>query len=142
MPATIINIGAVYLQGCPAPHLQWHVGPVTLKESPLMPLELTITNEQQCTVHVQPITPAGNPAPVDGAATWTVQEGACMIVLIDDTSATIVSGDTPGDSVILVSADADVGEGVQTIMDTILVHVEGAMATQLGLSADAPVLKT
>ena len=48
---------------------------------------------------------------------------------------------SPGASEVLVSADADLGAGVVTIADTIGVTVSAAMAEQLGLQADAPILK-
>lgn len=142
MPPLSISIGTVHIHCCCAPPLRfaWHVGPVALKDN-AMPLEVTLTNEQQVTVHATPVTPAGNPATVDGAVQFTVQDGACSVVPMDDRSATIVSGDTPGDSVVLVQADADLGQGVQTIMDTVVVHVIGAQATSLGLTAEQPELK-
>jgi len=37
-----------------------------------------------------------------------------------------------------VSGDADLGEGVVTVSDIVMLHVEGAMAKSLGLVADAP----
>lgn len=106
-------------------------------------LELNITNEQQVTVHLAPKTPKGKPATLDGVPTWVVQPGGNVTLEVadDGLSCTIVSADEPGTSEVLVSADADLGEGVETISDLIQVAVGGAKASSLGLTADAPVDK-
>jgi hypothetical protein len=41
----------------------------------------------------------------------------------------------------MVSADADLGAGVQTIEDAVTIHVANPLAARLGLSADPPELK-
>lgn len=120
--------------------MHWHIGPVLQKEQTPMPIELSLTTEQKCRVFITPMTPAGHPAPLDGPATWSV-EGACTVTPIDDTSAWVDAGTDPGDSVLTVSADADLGAGVVNVMDTCTVHVANPMAASLGLQADAPVLK-
>jgi hypothetical protein len=106
-----------------------------------MPLELSITNEQKIAVHAKPVTAAGHEAPLDGPVTYSVESGTATLEPIDDTSAFLVSGDAPGDSIIMVSADADLGAGVELVQDTITLHVVGARAANLGLSADMPVQK-
>lgn len=106
-----------------------------------MALDLSFTNEEKIRVSVTPVTSTGRPAQLDGPVAFEVVLGTCTIEAIDATSAYIVSGDDPGDSSVLVSADADLGSGVQTIADTISCHVLGAMATNLGLNADTPVPK-
>ena len=105
-----------------------------------MPIEVSLSNEEKVRLAVTPMTPGGQPAPVDGAAQWSV-EGACTVEPIDDTSAWVLSGSDVGDSTVTVACDADMGAGIVTIADTCLVHVSSPMATNLGLSADAPVLK-
>lgn len=106
-----------------------------------MPIELSLTTEQKCRVFITPMTPAGNPAELDGAAQWSI-EGSCTVASIDDTSAWVEAGSMPGDSVLTVSADADLGSGVVPIADTCTVHVANPQASSLGLQADEPVLKT
>ena len=46
----------------------------------------------------------------------------------------LVSSDDPGETVVVVKADADVGEGVEELADTITLTVIGATAKNLGLS--------
>jgi hypothetical protein len=116
------------------------VGPTRPKETTTMPLDLTITTEQKVHVTANPVTAAGKPAKVDGPVTFTTVTGDVTIEASDATSATIVSG-ANGDSTVSVSADADLGAGVETITDTITVHVTDPKATSLGLVADAPVAK-
>jgi hypothetical protein len=120
---------------------RWHVGPVTRKEHTTMPLEVTITSEEKVRVTATPQTAAGHPASVDGQVMFAVQNGECTVTQVDAVSADVFSGDIPGDSAILVTADADLGTGVQTIMDTILVHVTHPNAASLGLQAGPAELK-
>jgi hypothetical protein len=106
-----------------------------------MPIDVTLTTEEKVRLAITPMTPGGQPAPVDGDALWDV-DGDCTVEPIDATSAWVLSGATVGDSVITVSADADMGGGIVTIMDVATVHVGSPMAANLGLAADAPALKT
>ncbi len=107
-----------------------------------MPLDLTITNEQKVQVTLNPVTDTGKPAKLDGAPTWSVINGTSTLdIAADGLSAFLVSGDDPGDSDFLVSADADLGSGVTEISDTIRLHVAGAQAKNLGLVAGTPVAK-
>lgn len=107
-----------------------------------MPLELKITNEQEIPVTLAPKTDTGKPAVLDGAPSWSVISGNSQVVVADDgLSARLVSSDDPGDTVILVKADADLGEGVEEISDTITLSVIGATAKNLGLTAGPAVPK-
>lgn len=108
-----------------------------------MALDVNITNEEQVVVRLNPVTSTGKPASVEeGKTNWTVQSGdSDCNVAADGLSATLVSSDTPGDTQILVEADADVGEGVETISDIVSLHVAGAKAASLGLVADAATPK-
>jgi hypothetical protein len=127
------------ITGTPVPTLRWHVGPVRRKEV-AVPIEVSLTTEEKCRLAIQPMTPGGQPAPVDGPAQWSV-EGTCTVEPIDDTSAWLLAG-AMGDSTVTVGVDADLGSGVVSIGDTCLVHVSNPQAASVGLSADAPVLKT
>ncbi len=107
-----------------------------------MPLEIKITNEQQVNVTVTPRTDSGKPAKLDGSPTWTVVSGNSQVVVADDgLSADLVSSDEPGDTIVAVKADADLGEGVEEIADTITLSVIGASAKNLGLVAGTPTQK-
>src|ERR1043166_8823707 len=105
--AITINVSApVYLTAPHAPQFRGHVGPILLKRN-TMPLEVSISTEEKVRLSVTPTTHGGAPASLDGAVSFSVQDGACAIEPIDDTSAFVVSGDAPGDSIVMVSADAD-----------------------------------
>jgi len=99
---------------------------------------ITITDEQKVLVTLAPTTAAGNPATLDGTPSWTVKEGDAIVEPAPDgLSCTLISG-TVGNSVIEVSADADLGEGVATITDTIDLAVVSAQASSLGLLVGTP----
>ncbi len=112
------------------------------KKAQNMSLEIKITNEQQIKVTLTPKTDTGKPAKLDGKPTWETISGNSAVNVSDDgLSATLVSSDDPGDTEILVKADADLGEGVEEISDTIKLSVVGATAKNLGLSAGTPEAK-
>jgi hypothetical protein len=118
------------------------VGLAVNKRKVIPMLELTITNEQKIPVTLAPTTAAGKPAELDGPAKFSVISGSSTVVAGEDgKSAELISSDTPGDTVFLVEADADLGEGVETISDTITLHVAGARAANLGLTAGTAVPK-
>ena len=104
---------------------------------------ITINNEEKVLVTLAPLTAAGNPANLDGAPVWAVVEGgdATLEVAADGLSAFLVSGAAGVTSQVTVTADADLGEGIVTITDTIDLAVVAAGASALGLVAAAPVLK-
>lgn len=104
---------------------------------------ITITNEQKVEVALAPLTAAGNPATLDGAPVWAVVEGgdATLEVAADGLSAFLVSGAADVTSQVTVTADADLGEGIVTLTDTIDLVVVAAPANALGLVVAAPVLK-
>ncbi len=107
-----------------------------------MPLEISITNEQKISVTLAPVTGAGKAAPLDGKPVWSVISGDSTLEVSEDgLTATLISSDIPGTTQYLVSADADVGEGVETISDTIALVVAGAKAQSLGLVVGTPVNK-
>lgn len=102
-------------------------------------LTLKITTEQKITVTLSPKTATGNPAAVDGAPTWERISGESNIeVSADGLTATLISSNFPGESQFMVSADADLGDGIETIQDVVTLLVENAKATSLGLSAGEP----
>jgi hypothetical protein len=121
------------------PSFGFAVGPITRKKKENTMIEINITNEQQVKVTLNPKTETGKPAQVDGAPTWEVITGNSTVTpATDGLSADLISSDDPGDTDFLVKADADLGAGVQEISDVIRLHVAGAMAANLGLSAGEP----
>ena len=103
---------------------------------------ITITSEQKVLVTLAPTTAAGNPATLDGAPSWTVTEGDATLEPTDDgMSCYLISGEADVNSKIEVTADADLGEGVQNITDVIDLAVVSAQASGLGLTVGTPELK-
>lgn len=103
---------------------------------------VTITNEQKVKVTLTPVTATGKPAQLDGVPNWSVVSGESTIeAAADGRSAFLISSDSPGDTEVMVEADADVGAGVETISDMIKLTVEGAKAQSLGLSVGTPEAK-
>lgn len=102
-----------------------------------MPLAIACSNEEQVTVIATPVTSQGRPAQVQGALRVRVQSGTGTI--LQDEARPLefkaVSGDEPGDTVYVVEADADLGEGETLISDTVTLTVSGANAAAFGLSA-------
>jgi hypothetical protein len=134
------------VKGYTAPRFNWSVGMAVKKtktERKNRMLEIVITNEQKIQVTLTPVTATNKPAQLDGGATFEVISGTATIAMIDGNplSAFLVSGDLPGDSEIMVSADADLGDGVETISDIIKLTVAGAKAASLGMTVGAPVAK-
>lgn len=107
-----------------------------------MPIEVSITNEQKVPVTLTPVTDTGKPAQLDGMPAWTVVSGNSQVVTsTDGLSAELISSDQPGDTIIMITADANLGEGVEEISDTITLSVVGATAKNLGISVGTPVPK-
>jgi len=106
-----------------------------------MALELTCTNEEKIPITINPVTPSGKPAEIDGEVLVSVISGEGTYEMIDENSFYVISGDFPGATTYLIEADADIGEGVVNISDTITLNVEGALAKNLGLVAGTPELK-
>jgi hypothetical protein len=113
--------------------------PVTKEK---MPATVSITTEQKVPVKLNITTETGKPAKVDGKPTWEIITGnATVNVAEDGLSAEVVSSDDPGDTQILVKADANLGEGIEEISDILEVSVIGASAKNMGLQVGTPVPK-
>lgn len=129
------------IRGCTntgAPVFRWSVGPVTNKERKSF-MEIKLTDEQKVLVTLAAVTPKGKPVKVDGVPTWEVQSGDSQVQPTPDgLSATIVSADAPGITVINVTADADLDEGVRNITEVLNVTVVDPQASSLGISVGAP----
>lgn len=110
------------------------------KRKTLHMIETTITNEQKVSLTLTPKTATGKPAKVqDGSLKWSVISGDSTVEPAGDgLSAFLVSSDTPGDTQFLVEADADIGDGVETISEAITLHVSGANAANLGAVLGTP----
>jgi hypothetical protein len=104
-------------------------------------LDLNCTTEEKILVTCTPVTSTGKVASLDGPLVVSVINGNGSVEMVGDLSFFLVSGDDPGDTSFLVDGDADLGSGVVDVQDTIVLHVAGALAANLGLSAGTPIPK-
>ncbi len=89
-----------------------------------------------------PKTDSGKPASLDGKPSWSTISGNSQAVVDEDgLGALLVSSDDPGNTLFLVKADADLGEGVEELSDTITLNVVAATAQNLGLTVGNPETK-
>ena len=104
-----------------------------------MPLAIACSNEEQVLVIASPVTGGTPPRPaqVQGALRISVQSGTGTFTQDPDRPLEFqaVSGDEPGETVYVIAADADLGEGETLIQDTVTLTVSGANAAAFGLSA-------
>lgn len=100
---------------------------------------LLLTDTQKVVLNIQPVDAKGFPAKVDGAPLWSVSDESVgtLAVSEDGLTATFVAG-FPGVCQVVVSADADLGLGVQTISGVLDIQVEGGVAVSLGILAGVP----
>ena len=99
-----------------------------------MPAEVSLNSEQRVKATIAPKTTKGKPSAIQaGSLTAAVDNESATVEMIDESSFWINGTENDGDAIVTVEADADLGEGVVTIRDTVLVHVADAPATQLGL---------
>lgn len=105
---------------------------------------IELTNEKKALVNFAAKTEAGNNAQVDGGVTANVIEGdvQASVERKEDGSfdLNVVSGE-PGVSKIQLSADADLGDGVRTITDVVVVNVVAAEAVTFGFGTPEVSLK-
>lgn len=103
-----------------------------------MPANVSLTSEQKVLVTLTPTTLSGNPAEVEDIV-WSVDSGdATVEPQADPKSAYIISGPNVGASVIRVTADADLGEGVVELQDVVNVDVTSPQAANLGFVVGTP----
>ncbi len=129
----------------PKGHFDISIGLVAQKKENQM-VNVTITNSQKVPITLtprkadKPDGSPGGPANLDGPAKWSVVDGDATItdVSTDGLSATLVSGDLPGVSNILVDADADLGVGVEDLQEVITLTVTGDNAKNLGITVGTP----
>lgn len=93
-----------------------------------------ITTEEFFIATLSPLNKRGHPAPVDGKPTWTLEGDAVTTEVSEDgMSCKVIPTGNDGTSTIHISADADVGEGIETIEDSLDVVCSHPRASSLGL---------
>ena len=107
-----------------------------------MPVRVKLNNEQRVSVKCTPVTPGGSPAEVDGDVEFDCDDPSVKIERIDPMSAWLYAPDSNvGDFVVIISADADLGEGKTEIKDTVILEVSSPQAASLGISVGTPETK-
>ena len=104
-------------------------------------IEIKLTNEQKIKVTLTPTTAAGKPAALDGKPQWRTDGPAALEVAEDGMSAYLIASERPSESIVTITADADLGEGVEEIAEGIKLITEGAKAAHLGLTIGEPELQ-
>jgi hypothetical protein len=106
-----------------------------------MPVQVTLSAADEIHVSInQPIDKYGNPAPIDGEITWSSNNAALEVRDDPDVEGGKIlypTGQT-GSFRVNVSADADLGEGVEEITDYIDVLVVAGKATGFGFNMGTP----
>lgn len=103
-------------------------------------LELTCTTVQKVHVKVNPKNRKNKPAALDGAISVDINSGMATAEVDDDgKGAWLIASDMPGDTEFFIRGDADLGEGVEAVQETIILHVLPENAKNLGVTADPAV---
>jgi hypothetical protein len=100
-----------------------------------------ITNEQQVSVEVRPLTQAGRPARIDGAVEWASSDTSVATVTSTGAMSALVVSVGPGVTQISAVFDADLGEGVRPVEMTGALEVVEAEAVTAEIAFGAPELK-
>lgn len=97
----------------------------------------SITVDQELELSIEPQDSRGNPARVDGDPVWTVGDESVLQLLPGATPfRKIVRGVGPIDaSVVTVTVDADLGEGVKPLSGTLAIAVVPGEASSLAITA-------
>ena len=123
---------------CPGRFVYNVIGPVPKEESHM---QVQSTTEFNYRVGISPVSAAGKPAPIQaGSVSVTVTGGGTFV---DEGSGKILlkSEDIAGMTSYQISADADLGDGVETISDVIDYTYTDPKATSLGLQDLGAVAK-
>ena len=103
---------------------------------------LVLSNNQQVKLSVQPVDAKGYPAAVDGVPSWSVVGANPEILTVDAAddglSCECVTTGKLGTAQIKVEADADLGDGVTSLVGLLDVSVQSGPAVSLLIGAGAP----
>ncbi len=96
----------------------------------------TMTVTQQFLASIQPVDSKGKPAPIDGMAVFTSSdESVAKVVAQPNGLSALIVAQGVGDYSISVSADADLGAGVVTLIASDTGTVTQGQAVSLGITA-------
>lgn len=103
-------------------------------------MQLVLTATQESTLAVSFRDRKGNDAEVDGQPTWTIQpEGVASLNVSEDGKSVVVVAEEPGEALITMRADADLGSGAHEVIGTMDLVVTAGEATVVELVASEPV---
>jgi hypothetical protein len=100
-----------------------------------------ITNEQQVSVEVRPLTQGGRPARIDGEVEWASSDESVATVTSTGPMSALVVSVGPGVTQISAVFDADLGEGVRPVEMTGALEVVEAEAVTAEIVFGTPELK-
>lgn len=104
------------------------------------PMAITITDSQVFTATVSAVDARGNPAVLDGPANFSVSDSAIInLGVVTDFSVEVRASGPLGNAQLMVTADADLGEGVRTLTGILDVTVVGGEAVALNITTSVPV---
>ena len=105
-------------------------------------MALILTDVQKVTLSVSFVDAKGNPATVDGAPVWSVSDANVLSVTAaaDGLSADVLTVGPLGTAQVSVTADADLGEGVKSLVGTLDVQVVGSEAVAIAITAGVPAV--
>lgn len=101
---------------------------------------LIITDSQQVDLAIKPVDKKGFPAQVDGVPVWATSDPTIATIepSADGLSAVVKAATALGSVQISVSADADLGAGVETITGLLDLEVAAGKAVSLAIIAGTP----
>lgn len=101
---------------------------------------MILKDNEKVTGIVNPLSAAGNPAPVDGVPVWASSDPAIVTVeAAPDGLSAVVSAVGPlGTAQVSVQADADMGTGVKAIVGVGDVQVVASDATTVAITFGTP----
>lgn len=104
---------------------------------------MILTTEEKVMVSIDPRTPAGNPARVDGVPMWTVSDPAvCSVAPAPDGMSAEVVSMGLGSALVTVEFDADLDEDeVRTLTGGLDITVVEPEAINFTINAGTPVIK-
>jgi hypothetical protein len=102
--------------------------------------QMVLKDTEQVVLSVLPVDAKGNPAPVDGAPAWGSSDPTVATVTpaADGLSATVAAVGPLGKTQISVTADADLGEGVESVVGTLDIEVVAGKAVSLSIKTGTP----
>ena len=96
----------------------------------------SMSTTQEFTASIAPADKRGKPAPVDGVPTWATSDASIVSVTpAADGMSAVVAAQGVGDYTVTVSADADLGAGVVTIVGSDTGSVSLGQATAITITA-------